>query len=71
MNLYVLQEKAEHIRTISLRKRRGTEYEAFGGNNPDHQTILPFTRWMGGSMDYTPGIFQTKLDYYFLETNVS
>jgi hypothetical protein len=50
---------------ISAEAARGTEYEAFGGNNPDHQTILPFTRWMGGSMDYTPGIFQTKLDYYF------
>ena len=50
---------------ISAEAARGTEYEAFGGNNPDHQTILPFTRWMGGPMDYTPGIFQTKLDYYF------
>ena len=50
---------------ISAEAARGTEYEAFGGNNPDHQTVLPFTRWMGGSMDYTPGIFQTKLDYYF------
>ncbi|NML70945.1 glycoside hydrolase family 97 protein [Chryseobacterium sp. RP-3-3] len=50
---------------ISAEAARGTEYEAFGGNKPDHQTVLPFTRWMGGSMDYTPGIFQTKLDYYF------
>lgn len=50
---------------ISAEAARGTEYDAFGGNNPDHHTILPFTRWMGGSMDYTPGIFQTKLDYYF------
>lgn len=50
---------------ISAEAARGTEYEAFGGNKPDHQTVLPFTRWMGGAMDYTPGIFQTKLDYYF------
>ena len=50
---------------IAAEAARGTEFEAFGGNNPDHQTILPFTRWMGGPMDYTPGIFQTKLDYYF------
>ncbi|WP_262146983.1 glycoside hydrolase family 97 protein [Chryseobacterium foetidum] len=50
---------------ISAEAARGGEYDAFGGNNPDHHTILPFTRWMGGSMDYTPGIFQTKLDYYF------
>ncbi len=40
---------------------RGTEYEAFGGSNPDHTTILPFTRLMGGPMDYTPGIFQTQI----------
>lgn len=39
----------------------GTEYEAFGGNNPDHTTILPFTRLQGGPMDYTPGIFETKV----------
>ena len=40
---------------------RGTEYEAFGGSNADHTTILPFTRLIGGPMDYTPGIFQTKI----------
>ncbi|MFC3158021.1 Glycosyl-hydrolase 97 C-terminal, oligomerisation [Chryseobacterium arachidis] len=50
---------------ITAEAARGTEHEAFKGNNPDQQTILPFTRWIGGSMDYTPGIFQTKLDYYF------
>lgn len=50
---------------IAAEAARGTEFEAFGGNNPDHQTILPFTRYMGGPMDYTPGIFQTQLDYYF------
>ena len=40
---------------------RGTEYESFGGNTPDHTTILPFTRQMGGPMDYTPGIFEMDL----------
>jgi len=48
---------------------RGTEYEAFGGNNADHTTILPFTRLMGGPMDYTPGIFQTKVSAYNPENN--
>jgi hypothetical protein len=43
---------------------RGTEFESFGGNNPDHTTILPFTRLMGGPMDYTPGIFQGDLSVY-------
>ena len=41
---------------------RGTEYEAFGGSRPDHTCILPFTRLQGGPMDYTPGIFVTKLN---------
>lgn len=48
---------------------RGTEYESFGGNNPDHTTILPFTRLMGGPMDYTPGIFQTKVSAYNPDNN--
>jgi hypothetical protein len=43
---------------------RGTEYEAFGGNTVDHTTILPFTRLIGGPMDYTPGIFQTRVSAY-------
>jgi hypothetical protein len=43
---------------------RGTEYESFGGNNADHTTILPFTRLIGGPMDYTPGIFETKVSVY-------
>lgn len=49
---------------IAAEAARGTEFEAFGDNNPDHQTILPFTRFMGGPMDYTPGIFQTQMSYY-------
>ncbi len=40
---------------------RGTEYEAFVGNEPYHTCILPFTRLQGGPMDYTPGIFETQL----------
>ena len=42
---------------------RGTEYEAFGGSKPFHTTLLPFNRLIGGPMDYTPGIFDTKLEY--------
>ena len=43
---------------------RGTEYEAFGGNTPDHTTILPFTRLQGGPMDYTPGIFEMNISKF-------
>ena len=46
---------------IGNESARGTEFESFGGNNADHTTILPFTRLMGGPMDYTPGIFQTQI----------
>lgn len=49
---------------IGNESARGTEFESFGGNNPDHTTILPFTRLMGGPMDYTPGIFQTQIKEY-------
>jgi len=42
---------------IGNESARGTEYESFGGNTPDHTTLLPFTRLVGGPMDYTPGIF--------------
>lgn len=43
---------------ISNEAACGTEYESFGGNPPSHTVILPFTRLMGGPMDYTPGIFE-------------
>lgn len=43
---------------IGNESARGTEYQAFGGNKPNHVTVLPFTRLIGGPMDYTPGIFQ-------------
>lgn len=49
---------------IGQESARGTEYEAFGGNNPDHTTILPFTRLIGGPMDYTPGIFEMNVSAY-------
>ena len=48
---------------------RGTEFEAMEGIHPDHTTILPFTRLMGGPMDYTPGIFQGDLSVYGSKKN--
>ena len=44
---------------------RGQEYNAFdrrGGNPPYHECILPFTRGLGGPMDFTPGIFEYRND---------
>jgi len=44
---------------------RGNEFNAWSsGNPPEHETILPFTRLMGGPMDYTPGIFEIKMSAY-------
>ena len=40
---------------------RGTEYQAFGGSKANHVTVLPFTRLIGGPMDYTPGIFEMDI----------
>ncbi|UJH92549.1 glycoside hydrolase family 97 protein [Antarcticibacterium sp. 1MA-6-2] len=46
---------------IGNESARGTEYQAFGGNKANHVTILPFTRLIGGPMDYTPGIFEMDI----------
>jgi len=44
---------------------RGNEFNAWSsGNPPAHETILPFTRLLGGAMDYTPGIFEVKMSHY-------
>ena len=47
---------------LACEAARGNEYNAFSpdGNPPEHETILPFTRLMGGPMDYTPGLFKIK-----------
>jgi len=50
---------------LACEAARGNEFNAWSvGNMPEHETILPFTRLMGGPMDYTPGIFQIKMNFY-------
>ncbi len=46
---------------IGNESARGTEFQAFGGSKANHTTILPFTRLIGGPMDYTPGIFEMNI----------
>ncbi|MCB0450947.1 MAG: glycoside hydrolase family 97 catalytic domain-containing protein, partial [Confluentibacter sp.] len=46
---------------IGNESARGTEYQAFGGSKENHVTVLPFTRLIGGPMDYTPGIFEMDI----------
>lgn len=48
---------------LACEAARGNEFNAWSrGNAPEHETILPFTRLMGGPMDYTPGIFRTTFE---------
>lgn len=49
---------------LAQESARGGEWESFGGNPPEHTTILPFTRLKGGPMDYTPGLFEMDLTKY-------
>ena len=50
---------------IAAEAARGNEFNAWSvGNPPMHETILPFTRFLGGPMDYTPGIFEIKMSHY-------
>ncbi len=50
---------------IAAEAARGNEFNGWSdGNPPMHETILPFTRLLGGPMDYTPGIFEIKRSYY-------
>src|SRR5690606_23029642 len=52
---------------VSAEGVRGQEFNAWaadGGNPPDHLTIVPFTRMLAGPIDYTPGIFNIKMDPY-------
>ena len=54
---------------IGNESARGTEYQAFGGSKPFHVSVLPFTRLIGGPMDYTPGIFEMNISKINPENN--
>lgn len=54
---------------IGNESARGSEFEAFGGSKPFHTTVLPFTRLIGGPMDYTPGIFEMDISKLNPENN--
>ena len=54
---------------IGNESARGTEYQAFGGSKPNHVTVLPFTRLIGGPMDYTPGIFEMNISKFSPNNN--
>ncbi len=45
---------------------RGSEFNNAPtlGITPEHTTILPFTRMLGGPMDFTPGLFHMRLNQF-------
>ncbi len=47
---------------IANESAKGTEYQAFGGNKTINIAIMPFSRQIGGPMDYTPGIFEMEME---------
>jgi alpha-glucosidase len=53
-------ERRTYPNMMTREGARGMEYNAWGregGNPPEHETILYFTRMIGGPLDYTPGVF--------------
>ncbi|HSB55993.1 MAG TPA: glycoside hydrolase family 97 catalytic domain-containing protein, partial [Gemmatimonadales bacterium] len=58
-------ERRTYPNMMSREGSRGQEYNAWsgdGGNPPEHETILFFTRLLAGPMDFTPGIFDILRD---------
>jgi len=57
-------ERRTYPNMMTREGARGQEYNAWsgdGGNPPEHETILFFTRMLAGPMDFTPGIFDIMI----------
>src|SRR2546423_6947562 len=57
-------ERRTYPNMMSREGARGQEYNAWGGeggNPPEHETILFFTRLLDGPMDFTPRIFDIMI----------
>lgn len=60
--------------TIAREGLRGQEFNAWatdGGNPPSHLPTVAFTRMLAGPVDFTPGIFNLKLDPYKRDNQVN
>jgi alpha-glucosidase len=58
-------ERRTYPNMMTREGARGQEYNAWGGeggNPPEHETILFFTRLLAGPMDFTPGIFDLLIE---------
>ncbi len=59
-------ERRTYPNMLSREGARGQEYNAWGGegdggNPPEHEPILFFTRFISGPMDFTPGVFDIEI----------
>lgn len=58
-------ERRTYPNMMTREGARGQEYNAWGGeggNPPEHETVLFFTRLLAGPMDFTPGIFDILIE---------
>ncbi len=58
-------ERRTYPNMMSREGARGQEYNAWGGeggNPPEHEANLYFTRLLAGPMDFTPGIFDLLIE---------
>jgi alpha-glucosidase len=58
-------ERRTYPNMMTREGSRGQEYNAWsgdGGNPPEHETILFFTRLLAGPMDFTPGVFDLLIE---------
>jgi alpha-glucosidase len=58
-------ERRTYPNMMSREGARGQEYNAWGGeggNPPEHESNLYFTRLLAGPMDFTPGIFDLLIE---------
>ncbi|MGH7448082.1 MAG: glycoside hydrolase family 97 protein, partial [Longimicrobiales bacterium] len=58
-------ERRTYPNMVSREGARGQEYNAWagdGGNPPEHESILFFTRMLSGPMDFTPGVFDILIE---------
>jgi alpha-glucosidase len=58
-------ERRTYPHMLTREGARGQEYNAWagdGGNPPEHETILFFTRLLAGPMDFTPGVFDILIE---------
>lgn len=59
---------------ISREGLRGQEFNAWasdGGNPPNHLPTVAFTRMLAGPIDFTPGVFNIKLEPYKKENQIN